>query len=270
MNVGEEALGSFRLRIREELFRGTLFGNFAFVEEDDTIGNVPSKGELMGNHDHGHAMCGKILHDLEDLADHLGIESRRRLIEEHDVGIHDKRPGDGDPLLLTAGERSWHMANEVGHSDLGKGIDGSGLGLSLASLENLHLGIHAVLEDIHVVEQVELLEDHSHVGANLVDVDLPVEKVSSLEEDFPGIRSFQKIETSEKRGFSATRGTDDGNHVSLADIHGDAFENGKIIVALVQVLDLEKDFLVITHGLFLLVLGQAPRFFFPCGAFQEP
>ncbi len=43
-------------------------------------------------------------HGVEHLLDHLGIERRGRLVEQHDLRVHAQRAGDRDALLLAAGE----------------------------------------------------------------------------------------------------------------------------------------------------------------------
>ena len=55
-------------------------------------------------HDHRHALFGQVDHDVEDFRDHLRIQGRGRLVEQHDFRVHAKRPGDGDALLLAAGK----------------------------------------------------------------------------------------------------------------------------------------------------------------------
>ena len=58
----------------------------------------------MADHDHGHSLAGQLLHDLQDLADHLRVEGRGRLVEEHEGRLHGEGAGDRDALLLPAGE----------------------------------------------------------------------------------------------------------------------------------------------------------------------
>jgi len=58
----------------------------------------------MRHDDHGHARPGEVAHDLEHLADELGIERRGRLVEEHEFRPHGKGAGDRDALLLAARE----------------------------------------------------------------------------------------------------------------------------------------------------------------------
>jgi hypothetical protein len=47
---------------------------------------------------------GQFDHDVQHFLDHLRVEGRGRLVEQHDLGLHAQRAGDGDALLLAAGE----------------------------------------------------------------------------------------------------------------------------------------------------------------------
>src|SRR5438132_442327 len=44
----------------------------------------------------------ELLHDRQHLAHELRIQRRGRLVEQHDLGVHDQRPRDRDALLLAA------------------------------------------------------------------------------------------------------------------------------------------------------------------------
>jgi hypothetical protein len=56
----------------------------------------------VGDAEHGHALLGEVDHGVEHLLDHLRIERRGRLVEQHDLGAHAQRAGDGHALLLAA------------------------------------------------------------------------------------------------------------------------------------------------------------------------
>ena len=71
----------------------------------------------MGDDDHGHALVRKLLHDIQDLADHLGVESGGGLVKQHDIGLHAQRTDDGDTLLLTAGKLNGVSIGTVGKAD---------------------------------------------------------------------------------------------------------------------------------------------------------
>ena len=69
------------LRLVEDRFRRPLLDDHAAVDKQHAVGDVLGKSHLMGNDDHGHAVVGKLAHDAQHVADQLGIERRRRLVE---------------------------------------------------------------------------------------------------------------------------------------------------------------------------------------------
>lgn len=58
---------------------------------------------LVRHADHGHAVLGQLDHGIEHLTD-PEIESRGRLVEQHDPGLHAERSGDRHTFLLPAGQ----------------------------------------------------------------------------------------------------------------------------------------------------------------------
>jgi hypothetical protein len=58
----------------------------------------------MRRHDHRHAVLCQPPHGVQHLADHLRVERRGWLVEQHQLRLHGQRPGDGNALLLAAGE----------------------------------------------------------------------------------------------------------------------------------------------------------------------
>ena len=105
--TGEAAQKTLRpliLWIVDQLARRPNFDNPACIHEDDAIRDIGRKFQLMRHDDHRHAALRQIAHDLQDLAHKLGVERRGRLIEQQQLGLHGERAGDGDTLLLPAGE----------------------------------------------------------------------------------------------------------------------------------------------------------------------
>jgi hypothetical protein len=103
--------------VREELLRRVLLDDAAVVHEDHAVGGAPGEAHLVGDDDHGHAVSGEVGHDVEDLVDHLRVERRGRLVEEHHGRVHRQRPGDGDALLLPAGQLRGVLVGLAGDAD---------------------------------------------------------------------------------------------------------------------------------------------------------
>ena len=93
-----------RLRIAEELLRRRHLDDLAPVHEDHPVGDAAGEAHLVRDAEHGHAVFGEADHGVEHLLDHLRIERRGRLVEQHDLGLHAQRPGDRHALLLAARE----------------------------------------------------------------------------------------------------------------------------------------------------------------------
>src|SRR3990170_6712997 len=100
----EEALGALLLGGREEVFRGPFLHDLTLVHEHDPIGDLPGEAHLVADDHHRHPFVSERLHHIQDLLDHLRIERRGGLVEQHDLWFHAERPGDRDALLLAARE----------------------------------------------------------------------------------------------------------------------------------------------------------------------
>ena len=81
-----------------------MLQNFAIGHEEDAVAHLAGKAHLVGHDDHGHTFLCQLLHDVQDLADHLRVQGGGRLVEEHELGLHGQGANDGDALLLAAGE----------------------------------------------------------------------------------------------------------------------------------------------------------------------
>ena len=88
----------------EDLLGRAGLDDAAGVEEAHRFGDLAGEAHLVGGDHHRHAARPKVANDVEDLADELGVERRGDLVEQHHVGVHRQRPGDGDALLLATGQ----------------------------------------------------------------------------------------------------------------------------------------------------------------------
>ena len=101
---------------------------------------------------HGHAALGELDHHVQHFLDHLRVQRRGRLVEQHDVGRHAQRTGDRYTLLLAAGELTRK------------------LGCLLRHLAHPDRAQRAVLQHRQMRKQVEMLEHHADFRADDLDV----------------------------------------------------------------------------------------------------
>ena len=96
-----------------------------------------------------------------------------------------------------------------------------------------------VVDHAHVVEQIEVLEDHADLFAHLVDVHLRVVQVMPVDHDPAAGGVFQSVKAAQQRGLACAGGTDDADH--LTTVHGQihSFDDFDIAVALAEIRDLD-------------------------------
>ena len=179
----------------------------------------------MGHHHHGHFLLGQVPHHFQHLAHHLGVQSGGRLVKEHHIRLHAQRAHDGDPLLLAAGELAGIGVGPVRQTYPLQKAHSLGLGLLLALALQLHGRDGQILHNIHMGEQVELLEHHSHFLAVLVDVRVFVGDIHPLKKHVPLRWLLQQVQAAQKGALAGTRRSHHKYHVARMNIHVDSAQH---------------------------------------------
>ena len=162
----------------------------------------------MGRDDHGHAVVLQPSDDIEHLGDQFRIERRGHFVEEHELRLCGERPDYGDTLLFAAAEPVRILADFVLEPEVVEQLLGLGLGLGLAHSMDLARAQRDVVEDRHVGEQVEGLEDDPHVFPDLVGVHAGRRDVRAVEEDGSGVNRNEEVDALQHGGLARTRGAD--------------------------------------------------------------
>src|SRR5207247_1200838 len=110
------------------------------------------------------ALTVQALEEGEDLEAGAGVQRARWLVGQDDRGVVDEGTGDGDPLLLPAGELARLVVLAVGEPDLDEPLAGARPTIACrdARVEERELD---VLERGHSGQQVEGLEDEADLAA---------------------------------------------------------------------------------------------------------
>ena len=106
----------------------------------------------------------------------------------------------------------------------------------------------AVVEHVHVVEQVKALEHHADVLAQLVDVAALGRKVLAVEPDVARVRGLEQVEAAQEGRLTRTRGADDGDDLARIDGQVDALEHLERTEALAQALDADERLIDLCGG----------------------
>src|SRR5262245_61066937 len=160
----QECAGALGFGIVEDRRRTTLFNDLAAVHEHDLVRNFTRKTEFVRDDDGRPSADGEIANDLEHFSRQLRIESRCRLVEQHDSRFHDQGAHDSDPLLLPAGKKRGVDLSLLLQVYLLQERHPTLRRILLRPAEHLHRRLDDVADDCEVGEQIETLEDHADVG----------------------------------------------------------------------------------------------------------
>src|SRR6516164_2275718 len=157
----EKSLGSWVGWAHQHFGGRTVFGDLAAIHEEDMIGDVASKADLVGDDDHCRAVLGELTHYREHLSNELGVERRRDLVEQHNLGLHRQRSSDRDTLCLATRELVRVAVLLAGQPDFLEQRASEVRGGAAGYAFDRHRAFHHVLQRRHMREQFELLEDHA-------------------------------------------------------------------------------------------------------------
>ena len=184
---------------------------------------------LVGDHHHGDAHAPvDVLDEPEDIPGGLGIQGGGGLIAQQDFGVAGQGPGDGDPLLLPAGELGGVGVRLVGQAHDVQQLPGPLLPVRLARPGDLH-GEADVFQAGALHEQVELLEDHAD-GPPLGDELLPAHgaQVRPVDEHLPGGGPLQQVDAPHQGGLARAAHAHNAVHLAVADGEGHVGQGVKL------------------------------------------
>ncbi len=132
------------------------------------IGHLAREAHLVRGHHDRHALLFELAHQLENLADKLGVERTRHFVEQQQPRVVRERSGDRGALLLTAGKPVGVFVGLVCQPYAGKQLTRSRLRCPSRHAMDLAWRECHVVEHGHVREEVVRLEDDPDAPAHLV------------------------------------------------------------------------------------------------------
>jgi len=228
------------LRVGEELFRGPLFEDHAVVHKDDAVGHFAGKAHFVRDAHHGHAVLGQIFHAAQHFVDHFRVEGGGGFVEQHGAGLHGERAGDGDTLLLPAGNLARALGGLTRDAHAAEQFHRQIRGLLLAHAPDLDRREGHVFEHGQVRVQVELLEDHAHLGAQGVHVHFRGVDARPFKEDVPLLDRLQTVQATDERALAGPGRPADDQHLALLDPLGNTFEHMELAVPFMDIPDFDQ------------------------------
>ena len=221
----------------EYLFRGSLLIDDALIQEQHAVRDLIREAEFVRHDHHRHAFTGEFSHDGQHLADHLGIEGARGLVEEENLRFHGQRAGDRDALLLAAGEPRGEFVDLVFQANAREQAVRRLTGLIFRQPSELHGRERDILRDGEMREQVEMLENHSHPAPDAVDI--AVRNLLAVNQHLTGIRCFEPVQAAEEGALPGARGPDDTYFLAAGDGDGEVVKDDLPAVLLTEMSDFD-------------------------------
>ena len=192
---------------------------------------MTGEAHLVGDDQHRHAVRRESAHDDQHLAPELGVERRGRFVEQHHLRRHGERAGDGDALLLAAGQARRHDVALLGEADLVEKLLGHGHRRIAAHAAHAQRRLDDVLQHRHVRPQIEVLKDHADVrphrtgGLANRGVGYGCADRHAVH-DHPAFRGhLQQRQAAQQRRLARTAGTDDADDFALGHRQGHAVQD---------------------------------------------
>ena len=117
---------------------------------------------------HGDALLGHLDHHIEHFFDHLGVQRRGRLVEQHDFRRQAQSAGNGHPLLLAAAQLQRVFERLLGNAHAAQLLHGFFFGFFFGHAAHPHRRERQVFQHGEVREQIELLKHHADFFAYIV------------------------------------------------------------------------------------------------------
>ena len=202
------------------------------------VGHIPGKVHLVGNDDHrGLTVCQFAQHP-QYLSGQLGVQRTGGLVKAEDIRVQCQRPGNGHPLLLSAGQlvrivprprRQPHLLQQRPGLFFQLRMDLAAVRLVIQTLLCQQFPRqHHILQGCVLWKEVEILEYQAKAQPFFADSPPrfgqrgpthPHHLAPHL--DHTGIRPLQKVEAAQQGGLAGTRRPDDRQGFSLLQLKGD-------------------------------------------------
>ena len=205
----------------------------AVLHNGDTVGDGKRLFLIVSDVYGGDAEAAlKLFDDGAHLHAQLCVKVTQRLVHQQDARLDHERAGDGDALLLAAGQLVRLAVGEVRYLHQLQSLVHAGLyllGRNLARLET----VGDIIAHTQVREDGVVLEHHADVAlvsGHVVDALVAEIEVAALD----GVKARYHAQ---KRGLAAAGRAEQREEFALADVQRNAVECGEVAVALDGVLD---------------------------------
>ena len=220
--------------------------DLAVLDFDDAVG-VFGDVAVVGNEDDGVAFGVQFAEDFHDFFATVAVKRAGGFVGEDDLSAVHERTGDGDALLLAAGELARFVFGAFAEAEAGEQRFGTFFPC-FAVRTGVDGGDGDVFPGFEVGKQVVALEDEADVFASERGAFLRAEVggVFAVDVILASTGAVEAAEDVHQGGFARPRLADDGDHFPRFDFQVEIVEDGHLpfpaLEAAVEVFDADKWF----------------------------
>jgi hypothetical protein len=187
-------------------------------DEGQLIGDAAGEAHLVGDQDEIAAFGSKFGDHVEDFGGHFRIEGGGGFIEEEELGADGHGAGDGDALLLAAGEFGGALVGMGFQLEPAEQVEGLIPGLARGELVDDFEGEGEVAEGGEVGEEIVVLKNEPGSEAVLAKGFVMGEREClAAHVNLSGGGEDEAAEDAEQRGFSAAGRADEDEGADIVE-----------------------------------------------------
>ena len=207
-----------RFGVREDLLHGALLHHDAAIQNGNVIADLLHNTHLMGDDHHRDAqLLVDVLDEGQDGMGGVGVQRTGGLVAQQDLGVRCQCAGNGDALLLTAGQLCRVGVGLIRQAHHLQQLSGALFGICLLYTGQLH-GEADVLQAAALHQQVELLEDHRDLPAALAQLGRrELFHLHAVNDHAALGGALQQVDAAHQRGFARARHADDAVNRTIRD-----------------------------------------------------
>ena len=222
---GDQTLCRSRLGVGENFLHRALFHDHTAVQDGHTVADLFHHAHLVGDDHHGDAqLLVDVLDQGQDGMSGVGVQRTGGLVAQQHLGVGGQGAGNGNALLLAAGQLGGVGVCLVGQAHHLQQLFGALFGVGLFHTGQLH-GKTDVLQAAALHEQVELLEDHGDLAAALTQGRRRQGLHGGAVDHHAALGgALQQVDAAHQRGFARTGHADDAVDGTIRNGQVDVFQ----------------------------------------------
>ncbi len=202
--------------------------HLAFRKNEARVGDLRDFPHVVRHHDAGDAEgVVERANEPQHHAHRDGIEARKRLVVNEDVGVHDDGARERDPSRHAARELLGIQRSGSTQPDGVQLRQHDGADQALGQPRVLTEGKRDVLVNVQVGEQCTILEQHAHAPAQRIDLlALELGEIEAIDDHLAAVRAHLAGDEFQQGRLARAARPHDGRHGTAADLDVESTEYG--------------------------------------------